>query len=247
LLERLAGLIDAHRPPHPLRVALDGPDAAGKTTLADELADRLGRRRQVIRASADDFQRPRAERYRRGALSPDGYYLDAFDTDAIQRVLLGPLGPRGDRRYRVATFDYRSDVAVGASVCIASDDAILLFDGVFLLRPELRDGWDLAVHVDVSPAETLRRALRRDGSMMGGADEARRLYVRRYLPAQRRYVSEAAPSEHAEVVIDNEDVRHPCLRKWPATGSGASGSGASGSGAAGSKAAQSDVDGGSDG
>jgi uridine kinase len=69
LLDRLVGRIDARRPPHPLRVALDGPDAAGKTSLADELADRLAQRRHVIRASADDFQRPRAERYRRGVPS----------------------------------------------------------------------------------------------------------------------------------------------------------------------------------
>jgi uridine kinase len=54
-------------------VAIDGPDTAGKTTLADELADALlGRGREVVRASIDDFLRPRDERHRRGPDSPEG-------------------------------------------------------------------------------------------------------------------------------------------------------------------------------
>ena len=38
VLNQLAAGIAALRPPHPLRVAIDGIDAAGKTTMADELA-----------------------------------------------------------------------------------------------------------------------------------------------------------------------------------------------------------------
>ena len=37
LLARLAALADALRLDHPTRVAFDGPDTAGKTTLGDEL------------------------------------------------------------------------------------------------------------------------------------------------------------------------------------------------------------------
>lgn len=66
-LETLARLILSVECPHPARVAIDGPDAAGKTILADELAlliERSGR--PVIRASVDGFHRPRAERIARG-------------------------------------------------------------------------------------------------------------------------------------------------------------------------------------
>jgi uridine kinase len=38
LLDYLAGRINGLEQPHPVRVALDGPDAAGKTTLAQELS-----------------------------------------------------------------------------------------------------------------------------------------------------------------------------------------------------------------
>jgi hypothetical protein len=39
---------------------------------------------------------------------------------------------------------------------------VLLFDGVFLMRPELRAYWDLTIYLDISADESLRRALTRD-------------------------------------------------------------------------------------
>jgi uridine kinase len=138
LVELLAELIVAVRRPHPVRVAVDGPDAAGKTTLADAVGAAVERRgRRVIRASIDGFHRPRAERYRQGAASPRGYYEDSFDYDALRASLLDPLGVGGSRKYRRGTFDFRTDQSRDVGVEIASDDAVLIFDGVFLLRPEL--------------------------------------------------------------------------------------------------------------
>ncbi|PWW64733.1 hypothetical protein DFQ13_103707 [Actinokineospora spheciospongiae] len=80
LIGRLAEAISSATIAHPLRVAIDGPPAAGKTTLADELAVVLrAQDRDVIRATVDDFLFPRAQRYRRGRYSAEGCYLDAHD------------------------------------------------------------------------------------------------------------------------------------------------------------------------
>lgn len=65
------------------RVAIDGPDAAGKTTLADELAARTG----LPRLCADDFLAAPEVRYARGPLDPDGYYADAFDLPALRAAV----------------------------------------------------------------------------------------------------------------------------------------------------------------
>src|ERR1700748_2018999 len=98
LLDRLVGAIESVTTSHPLRVAVDGPPAAGKTTLADELALLLSSRgREVIRASTESFHLPRARRYRRGEFSPEANYHDSFDYGTLRRVLLHPLGPNGDR------------------------------------------------------------------------------------------------------------------------------------------------------
>jgi dihydrofolate reductase len=63
LLDRLAGAIESFTTPHPLRVAVDGPPAAGKTTLADELARLLrARGREVIGDLAEAVTRLKRER-----------------------------------------------------------------------------------------------------------------------------------------------------------------------------------------
>ncbi|MGH3012932.1 MAG: hypothetical protein ACRDMY_14000 [Gaiellaceae bacterium] len=100
-LVRLADLNAEIRRPHAVRVAVDGVGAAGKTTLADELRPLLERRgRPVLRATIDGFHRPCSERHRRGPTSPEGYYRDSFDYEALRRELLEPLGPGGSRLYR---------------------------------------------------------------------------------------------------------------------------------------------------
>ena len=96
MIEEISSLIVLIERPHPIRVAIDGVDAAGKTTLADELAGPIRTRgRAVIRASVDGFHNPRHFRYRLGADSPEGYYRDSFDYETLKAVLLDPLGARG--------------------------------------------------------------------------------------------------------------------------------------------------------
>lgn len=200
--------------PSACRLAVDGPDTAGKTTLAQDLAGSLADRgRPVVRASLDGFHRPARERYRRGELSPEGYYFDSFDLPRLRSHLLDPLGPGGTRAYRPAVFDYLSDLSVEVTESIAPDDAVLVFDGVFLLRPELVSAWELVVFLEIGEEEILRRAMLRDSARLG--PEMRERYVRRYLPAQRTYRNEANPLERADVVIDNADPVHPVLVKAP--------------------------------
>lgn len=212
VLAELAALIAAATRPHPLRVAIDGVDAAGKTTLSDELAPLVDARgRPVIRASVDGFHRPRAERYRHDPDSPAGFYRDSYDYPALRRCLLDPLGPGGDRRYRVAAFDHRRNAPADAPWLVAPPDAVLLLDGIFLQRPELAGCFELTIFVDVPFAETLARGVRRDTPPTGDPAATRARWERRYIPGQRLYLSEARPRERADVVVDNRDPAHPRL------------------------------------
>jgi len=213
-LDELAAAIVAAQLDHPTRVAIDGVDGSGKTTLADELVDPIRRAgRDVIRGSVDGFHNPRAVRYTRGPDSPEGYFLDSFDYGALKRELLEPLGPTGHRSFRTAVFDYRSDRAVETPPRLAGRDAVLLFDGVFLLRPELDGLWDVRIWLDVPFEVTVERAVVRD-ARNGGIDpgEVRDKYARRYVPGQRLYLDRARPSERADIVLNNQDLEHPTLR-----------------------------------
>lgn len=212
LLDDLAGRIVRIELPHPVRVAVDGVDAAGKTSLAQELAVRLQAcGRPVVRASIDGFHNPARVRHRRGSTSPEGYYRDSFNYQGLTESLLAPLGPGGSRHYVPAIFDYRTDSEVPILIRVAEANAVLLFDGVFLLRPELLGYWDFTIFVEAAFATTLARAERRDAGLFGGTEQVRERYGRRYMPGQELYFAECRPKEQATVVVDNDDPWNPVI------------------------------------
>lgn len=212
MLETVAERILSVEKPHTMRVGIDGVDAAGKTTFADELAAIIeGRGRSVIRASVDGFHRPKAERYRQGEDSPEGYYQDSFDYESIREELLEQLGPSGTGRYRAATFDLDSDVFVFEPLHTAPSDSVLLFDGILLFRPELNDLWDFRIYLHVEFDEALRRAKLRDADRLGAPEAVEHRYRTRYIPGQQIYLECVNPRELADIVIDNSDVKEPRL------------------------------------
>jgi len=200
-----------------VRVAIDGIDGAGKTTFADELRDALGPSgRPLIRASVDRFHNPRAVRYRLGKGSPDGFYRDSYDYQTLKSVLLDPLSPGGNGCFRRAVFDVDSDAAVESPQEPAPQKAILLFDGIFLHRPEVRDYWDFSVFLRVEwPRNHHLRKLRESGPV--DPHEAR---FHRYHEGQNIYFRECEPWTRADVVIDNHDLAAPFIVP-PATSRGA--------------------------
>ncbi|MEX0666652.1 MAG: cytidylate kinase family protein [Acidimicrobiia bacterium] len=210
LLSRLAETVASVTLAHPMRVAVDGPPAAGKTTLADELAGVLrAEGREVIRASIESFLFPRAQRYRRGEYSAEGCYHDSLNYDALHRVLLDPLGPGGDRSIQLAVYDKPTDSAVSQPVTMASADAVLLFEGVFLLRPELIDRWDLSIFVSATFEETLDRARTRDRALYGSVNQVERRFHDRYRPSQQLYFAKVRPTDHADIIVHNDDPQQP--------------------------------------
>jgi uridine kinase len=218
LLGRLAQVIGSVAAGHPTRVAVDGRPAAGKTTLGDELAVLLrAQGREVIRATIDEFLFPTARRFRRGEYSAEANYHDSFDLDALHRVLLDPLGPGGDRRFQPAVYDRGTDAVISPPVATAAADAVLLFDGVFLLRPELIKRWDLSIFVSVAFAETLDRARTRDRARYGSVTEVERRFHHRYGPSQEFYLATVRPAEHADIVVHNDEPHRPA---WEIRSSG---------------------------
>ena len=212
LLCQLADLLISLNHSHPLRIAIDGIDAAGKTMLANELVSYIeAQGRPVIRASIDSFHRPRHERYRQGPDSPEGYYHDAFDYLALKEVLLAPLGPQGSRRYRRAVFDVQTDTPLSMKEEEAPANAILLLDGVFLLRPELDPWWDYRIFVSVDFDVALQRASARDQHLFGSPEDVRARYLQRYIPGQHLYLQRVHPQERANLILENNNLAQPEL------------------------------------
>ena len=197
----------------PVRIAIDGRTASGKTTFADELEVAIGKlHRETIRSSIDGFHRPKAERYARGRYSAEGYYFDARDLTAIRSLLLDPLATDGNRLYRTASFDLEGDRPIEQTPVRAAANCVLIVDGTFLLRPELAGGWDAAIFLNTSESVSETRGVMRDAQRLGGIEVARQLYSSRYRAAFNLYDKLCDPLAAADIVIDNNDFDHLEMR-----------------------------------
>ena len=211
VLAELADRIIDVRVDHPTRVAIDGCSAAGKTTIADELAEVVRTRttRSVIRVSIDFFKRAVDQRTKYPPGTPESYYFEMFDIPAIRDELLAPLGPGGNRHYRMEVMDMRGHTPINSGVRVAPEDAILVADGGFLQKPQLCPLWDLRIYIDVDFADVLRRGAARDQAWMDSAEQAAERYRTYYIPGEQRYVAEVRPAELADIVVDNRNFASP--------------------------------------
>ena len=169
-----------------LLVGVDGYTASGKTSFGHELATHISRTgRQVLRASLDDFKKPWRDRHLYDRESGDGYYRNAFDYAAVQRLLLQPC-QSGTSQVVLCSIDPLTQVDHSSTFTEASTDAVLIVDGVFAFRPAINDYWDLRIWLDVTPEISVQRGGARDESWAGSEAEA--VHRDRYGGAQSIYL-----------------------------------------------------------
>jgi uridine kinase len=211
LVARLADLVE-RRGAHRLRIALDGLTAAGKTSLGHELARVLAERgRPTFRASLDDFKRPWRDAHRYDRVSGEGYYRNAFDREAIRRLLLEPAAADGRGEVALCSIDPLTQIDHAHVRTVIPPDGVLVVDGVFAFHPALDACWDLRIWVEIDAELSVRRGTERDAAMEGGAEQAETLHRSRYLAAELLYIEEVDPRAIADVVVDNTDFDRPRL------------------------------------
>jgi uridine kinase len=195
----------------PVLVAIDGVDAAGKTRFSSSLTDEFSKyNRQVVSASVDDFHNPASIRYIKGKDSPEGFYYDSFNYPLLKEDLLNPF-LSGQGKYRIKVFDHISNREIIEPARPVEKSAILVMEGIFLLRRELVDYWDFKIFLDVEFKITLQRNIQRvreDYQEMPVAEITER-FNRRYKPGQEIYFKEADPKSQADIIIDNRDFAAP--------------------------------------
>lgn len=197
--------------PSLFRIGINGVDGSGKTSFTKHLVEYLRTRtdREIISVTVDGFHNPRSVRYEKGRDSAEGFYYDSYNIKEIEEVLLKPLSPGGNRKYRTRIFDVKKDVFVVEEEKKAQESAILIVEGIFLFREELLSYWDYKIFLDVPFDVTLERMLIRDSSLFSSENEERILFEKRYMPGQNLYLKEATPQQKANIIIDNSDFNNP--------------------------------------
>jgi hypothetical protein len=188
-------------PPPPGATPLSGPDTAadsplaGPAPLATALVEALRvRGRPAHAVPANGFLRAASLRLEQGRTNPDAFYTDWLDEAGLRREVLDPAGPDGSGRILPSLWDPATDRASRAEYRQLEPAAVVLVTGGFLLGGAL--GFDLTVHLVVSPAALARRT---------PPDWAWTL------PAWRRYAAEVDPAGWADVVVRTDDPRHPAV------------------------------------
>ncbi len=140
----------------PLLVGIDGCSTAGKSTLAHFILAHLP---DVAIVYADDFYRVMDEG-ERAALDAAGGYHWYYDWQRLEKDVLQPLSHKQTARYQRYTWNIGR---LGAWV-EAHPQGIILVEGVYTTRPELRAYYDLTVFVQTNfcaayaPARPTRRS-----------------------------------------------------------------------------------------
>jgi uridine kinase len=210
-IEQVAASILALRRERPLRVLVDGRSAAGKTTFAATLGERLAASgREVLTVHFDDFHTAGYRPQGSSAYSPERYLEEGFDFGAFERLVIEPTAPGGSRRV-ICALPGRSDASSREAPIAA--DGILLVEGAFLLKPALRGWWDFAVWLAVSFATMVERAAARDVAWVGDAGKVRARYEGFWTQTHTLYEAGGAFAA-AHAVIGNETPANPRLVRF---------------------------------
>lgn len=114
----------------------------------------------------------------------------------------------GSGRHRTSVFDVSTDTPGVTEQNVAPPGAVLVVDGMFLHRPELRRCWTWSIWLEVDPGTSVRRCLQRDGR---SSSDPAALGNRRYVEGQQMYLRDADPRRDATHLVDNNDLLSPRL------------------------------------
>lgn len=168
-------------------VGISGHGGAGKSTLAARLMSDLGGApEQVIRT--DGFYATDA--------GPESGLFDLHDWPALLDVLRGLRASPAPRRvvYLARTYD-------GLERLVEQEmPAVIVCEGIRLLRPETLPLLDLAVWIEMTPEDAGQRAVERNRAQ-GDSKEQLELWESKWIPEAKEYAASVQPERLADVVI----------------------------------------------
>jgi uridine kinase len=171
-----------------LLIGIDGPGGSGKSTLARELAGLLD---DATIIEFDDFYRSADERRLRSRGDADEIGGD-FDWPRVLGQVLNPLAVNEAARYQ--RYDWDRDQL--AEWHVVAPGGVVIVEGNYSTRDELRVYYDLTIWVDAPYDVRLRRGVERDGEV------SRARWVNEWMPQEERYIVACRPAEHVDIVID---------------------------------------------
>lgn len=190
-------------------VAVDGVYGSGTAEFSDGLAATFREAGyDTFRASMENFHTPRRRDSASGDTqeeSPAQIYEESYDYRTFRRVLIDPYRMGGSTGFQTSGFDRQRDAPSQARWLTAGRDAVLIVDGVFLNRDELRGIWNYSIYLEVPwPVAFARLAVQAGGDPDPDAPSNGPLRQ-----GQELYLVDAFPRGRANAIVDNTDADRP--------------------------------------
>ncbi len=183
IFDTILTAIQGH-PKRPLRVAIDGSSASGKTTLANRLGAALG----CPVVHMDDFFLPPELRSAERLQEPGGnVHYERFAREVLP-------GLRAGEHFAYGVFDC-STMAVTGQQQIPPND-IIIVEGAYSLHPALADVYDLKILLQVDPELQAKRILSRNGP------EKQAVFLSKWIPLERQYFEGCHVLQRADLVLE---------------------------------------------
>jgi uridine kinase len=170
-------------------VAIDGGAGAGKSTLAKGIRDRLG---SVSILRTDHFFLPLNE-YSAARLTPDEAYRLYFPWQRMRDEALLPLRRGQTARYQ--RYDWEAD-RLNQWVTIEPNE-IVLVEGVYSTRPELRSLVDITIFIE-TPRDERQKRMHARGHL---ERDIKNDWLIPWMTAEDWYFANVRPSERADLVV----------------------------------------------
>lgn len=180
--ERVDYLLSVIEKEKPRIIAIDGRCASGKTTLAEDLSQKIS----VVRIMMDDFFLPLELRTKeRFSESGGNIHYERFIEEVINK--LGKNEPFSYRKFSCSTMSYSSLLRVDSS-------SLICIEGSYSLHPKFPKYWDVAFFLTVDKEEQIRRLEKRCPEKMDA-------FKTKWIPLEEEYFSKCKTIERADYIL----------------------------------------------
>ena len=169
-----------------LLLGIDGCGGSGKSTLAEKLKEKFA---NVTIVHMDDFYLPSNQIIN---TYPTQKPVGAdFDWERLLNDVLKPISQEIEGRYQ--RYDWEKDDL--AEWHVVPIGGIVIIEGVYSTRRELKNKYDFTVWVDCPREIRLARGIQRDG------DASRDIWENNWMISEDIYVKEHEPNKRSDFII----------------------------------------------
>jgi uridine kinase len=194
----------------PFIIGINGIDNSGKTQFSLKLSHFLKSQRvKTTIIHIDDFHNPKSIRYA-GSDQIDNFYNKNINISLLVEELLKPIKNSGTLNKKITLLNLTTDKFEVEKEYKINPKTVVIFEGIFLFRKELRSFLDYKIFIDIPFELAKTRAKIRDVPILG--DGVLEKYDNKYIPAQKKYLVKHPPEKFADLIIDNTDWEKPIIK-----------------------------------